>query len=98
MGLNQGKFTREFTEGAVRRLELGTSVTEVARAWEQPEHFATLAARAARVRRQSVYRARPDPSRKLWRPLRDSKYVSLLRRRRSIHPMWKEQTGNRLGT
>lgn len=34
MGLNRRKFTREFKEAAVRRLELGASVAEVARACE----------------------------------------------------------------
>ncbi|MGB9113026.1 MAG: transposase [Acidimicrobiales bacterium] len=34
MGLNRRKFTREFKEAAVRRLELGASVGEVARACE----------------------------------------------------------------
>lgn len=34
MGLNRRKFTREFKEAAVRRLELGTSVAEVSRACE----------------------------------------------------------------
>jgi transposase len=34
MGLNRRKFTREFKEAAVRRLELGSSVAEVARACE----------------------------------------------------------------
>jgi transposase len=32
MGLNRRKFTREFKEAAVRRLELGASVAEVSRA------------------------------------------------------------------
>jgi len=34
MGLNRRKFTREFKEAAVRRLELGASVAEVSRACE----------------------------------------------------------------
>ena len=34
MGLNRRKFTREFKEAAVRRLELGASVAEVTRACE----------------------------------------------------------------
>ena len=34
MGLKRRKFTREFKEAAVRRLELGASVAEVARACE----------------------------------------------------------------
>ena len=34
MGFNRRKFTREFKEAAVRRLELGESVAEVARACE----------------------------------------------------------------
>ena len=34
MGLNRRKFTREFKESAVRRLELGASVVEVSRACE----------------------------------------------------------------
>ncbi len=34
MGLNRRKFTREFKEAAVRRLELGASVAEVSRASE----------------------------------------------------------------
>ena len=34
MGLNRRKFTREFKEAAVRRLELGASMAEVARACE----------------------------------------------------------------
>jgi transposase-like protein len=34
MDLNRRKFTREFKEAAVRRLELGASVAEVARACE----------------------------------------------------------------
>jgi len=34
MGLNRRKFTREFKEAAVRRLELGASIAEVARACE----------------------------------------------------------------
>ena len=34
MGLSRRKFTREFKEAAVRRLELGASVAEVARACE----------------------------------------------------------------
>jgi transposase len=34
MGLNRRKFTREFKEAAVRRLELGASVAEVSRAGE----------------------------------------------------------------
>jgi transposase-like protein len=34
MGLNRRKFTREFKEAAVRRLELRTSMAEVARACE----------------------------------------------------------------
>ena len=34
MGLNRRKFTREFKEAAIRRLELGASVAEVARACE----------------------------------------------------------------
>ena len=34
MGLNGRKFTREFKEAAVRRLELGASVAEVSRASE----------------------------------------------------------------
>ena len=34
MGPNRRKFTREFKEAAVRRLELGASVAEVARACE----------------------------------------------------------------
>ena len=34
MGLNRQKFTREFKEAALRRLELGASVAEVARACE----------------------------------------------------------------
>jgi transposase len=34
MGLNRRKFTREFKEAAVRRLELGASVAEVSSACE----------------------------------------------------------------
>jgi transposase len=34
MGMNRRKFTREFKEAAVRRLELGASVAEVTRACE----------------------------------------------------------------
>lgn len=34
MGLNRRKFTREFKEAAVRRLELGASVAEVSRTSE----------------------------------------------------------------
>jgi transposase-like protein len=34
MGLQRRKFTREFKEGAVHRLELGASMDEVARACE----------------------------------------------------------------
>ena len=34
MGLSRRKFTREFEEAAVRRLELGASVAEVSRACE----------------------------------------------------------------
>ena len=34
MGLSRRRFTKEFKEAAVRRLELGTSVGEVARACE----------------------------------------------------------------
>ena len=34
MGLSRRKFTKEFQEAAVRRLELGASVAEVARACE----------------------------------------------------------------
>lgn len=34
MGLSRRKFTREFKEAAVRRLELGASVAEVSRACE----------------------------------------------------------------
>jgi transposase len=34
MGMNRRKFTREFKEAAVHRLELGASVAEVARALE----------------------------------------------------------------
>ena len=34
MGLNRRKFTREFKEAAVRRLELGASVAEVSRGCE----------------------------------------------------------------
>ena len=34
MGLNRRKFTQEFKEAAVRRLELGASMAEVARACE----------------------------------------------------------------
>jgi transposase len=34
MGLNRRKFTREFKEAAVRRLELGASMAEVAHACE----------------------------------------------------------------
>ena len=34
MGLNRRKFTREFKEAAIRRLELGASVAEVSRACE----------------------------------------------------------------
>jgi transposase len=34
MGLNRRKFTREFKEAAVRRLELGASAAEVSRACE----------------------------------------------------------------
>ncbi len=34
MGMSRRKFTREFKEAAVRRLELGASITEVARACE----------------------------------------------------------------
>jgi len=34
MGLNRRKFTREFKEAAVRRLELGASVAEVSRVCE----------------------------------------------------------------
>ncbi len=34
MGLSRRKFTKEFKEAAVRRLELGVSVAEVARACE----------------------------------------------------------------
>ena len=62
MGLNRRKFTREFTEAAVRRLELGASVTEVSRACEvgEPQRFAQLAARGARVWCQGVYRTRPE--------------------------------------
>jgi len=33
MGLSRRKFTNEFKEEAVRRLELGVSLAEVARAW-----------------------------------------------------------------
>ncbi len=34
MGLSRRKFTREFKEAAIRRLDLGASVAEVARACE----------------------------------------------------------------
>ena len=34
VGLNRRKFTREFKEAAVRRLELGASMAEVVRACE----------------------------------------------------------------
>lgn len=34
MGLKRRKFTREFKEAAVRRLEMGASVAEVSRAVE----------------------------------------------------------------
>ena len=34
MGLSRRKFTKEFKEAAVRRLELGASMAEVARACE----------------------------------------------------------------
>jgi len=34
MGMSRRKFTREFKEAAVRRLELGASIAEVARACE----------------------------------------------------------------
>ena len=34
MGLSRRKFTKEFKEAAVRRLELGVSIAEVARACE----------------------------------------------------------------
>jgi transposase len=34
MGLSRRKFTKEFKEAAVRRLELGASIAEVARACE----------------------------------------------------------------
>jgi len=34
MGLSRRKFTREFKEAAVRRLEMGASVAEVSRATE----------------------------------------------------------------
>ncbi|MBZ5671685.1 MAG: transposase [Acidobacteriia bacterium] len=34
MSLSRRRFTKEFKEAALRRLELGASVAEVARAWE----------------------------------------------------------------
>jgi len=41
MGLNRRKFTREFKEAAVRRLELGASVAEVSRACEVNRNVCT---------------------------------------------------------
>lgn len=64
MGLNRRKFTREFKEAAVRRLELGASVAEVSRACEvNPNVLQPLAARAARIRGQGVYRTGPESRR-----------------------------------
>jgi len=43
-GLSRRKFTKEFKEEAVRRLELGVSLAEVSRACEgEPERVAPLA-------------------------------------------------------
>jgi len=48
MGLSRRKFTTEFKAEVMRRLELGASVAEVARACElNPQRAASLEARAA---------------------------------------------------
>ena len=57
MGLNRRKFTREFKEAAVRRLELGASVAEVARACEVNPNVLHHWRRELRELRQGVFRA-----------------------------------------
>ena len=62
MGLSRRKFTKEFKEEAVRRLDLGASLAEVARACEvNPNVSAPLAARAAGLRGQGFCRQRATP-------------------------------------
>ena len=64
MGFSRRKFTKEFKEEAVRRLELGASLAEVARACEvSPNVLHPLAARTAGLWRQSFCRIRATPHR-----------------------------------
>ena len=62
MGLSRRKFTKEFKEAAVRRLELGASLAEVARACEvNPNVLHRWRREVAGLRGQGVCGQRTTP-------------------------------------
>ena len=56
MGLSRRKFTKEFKEAAVRRLELGASLAEVARACEVNPTCCTAGSRCGATTGQGLFR------------------------------------------
>src|SRR6266513_710191 len=60
MGLSRRQFTKEFKLAALQRLEMGTSVAEVARAFEvNPNVLHRWRCELAGVSRAGLYRCRP---------------------------------------